>query len=121
MTNDLRQADPGARPTATVDQHEDAGAAASRADRSFVRHVADLSLVLLHGPEAGGLREAADACVFDDDDAVERVAAACELLARLGDFGRLEPHVTARLCEQLVAVDCESRRLAAVRHEAAVT
>ena len=111
MTNDQGQADPGASTTVIVERI-DIRAAASAAYRVLVRHVDDLALVVLHASEAAVLRNAADACLFDDDDAVERVAAACELLARLGEFGRLEIPVTVRLSEELVAVDCESRRLA---------
>lgn len=111
MTNDQGQADPGASTTVIVERI-DIRAAASAAYRVLVRHVDDLALVVLHASEAAVLRNAADACLFDDEDAVERVAAACELLARLGEFGRLEIPVTVRLSEELVAVDCESRRLA---------
>ncbi len=111
MTNDERPDDRGGSATATLDPTDGARAAASAAYRALVRHVADLSLVVLHESEAGVLRDAADACLFDDADAVERIAAACELLARLGEYGRLESHTAARLAEELVAVDCESRRL----------
>ncbi len=116
MTNEMRQArDFG--PMAIVDPVGDVREAASVAYCTLVRHVGDLALVVLHPPEAAMLRAAADACVFDDHDAVERVAAACELLARLSEYGRLEPQVAARLGDELVAVDCESRRLATVRHD----
>ena len=113
MTNEDQADDRGGSATATLDSTEHARAAASQAYRTLVRHVADLALVVLHPAEADLLRDAADACLFDDADAVERVAGACELLARLGEYGRLEPHTISRLCEELVAVDCESRRLAA--------
>ena len=116
MTND-QETDPGAGSAVLVDSTDDIRAAASAAYRDLVRHVADLALVTLHESEAAVLRDAADACMFDDDDAVDRVAAACELLARLGEYGRLESFATARLCEELVAVDCSSRRLAAVLRE----
>ena len=114
MTNDEQANDRGGSATATLDSTaEYARAAAAWRTATLVRHVADLALVVLHPAEADLLRDAADACLFDDADAVERVAAACELLARLGEYGRLEPHTAARLGEELVAVDCESRRLAA--------
>jgi hypothetical protein len=109
MTNDERADDRGGSATATLDP-TDYARAASLAYRNLVRHVADLALVVLHPDEAAVLRDAADACLFDDADAAERVAAACELLMRLGEYGRIEPHTAARLGEELVAVDCESRR-----------
>jgi hypothetical protein len=111
MTNDERPDDGGGSATATLDPTDHARTAASQAYRTLVRHVADLALVVLHPNEAQLLRDAADACVFDDPDAVERVAAACELLVRLGEYGRIEPHTSTRLGEELVAVDCEWRRL----------
>lgn len=113
MTSDERPDDRCGSATATLDPTDHARAAASLAYRALVRHVADLALVVLHPDEAAVLRDAADACLFDDADAVERVAAACELLMRLGEYGRLEPHTAARLGDELVAVDCESRRLVA--------
>src|SRR5262249_58358259 len=67
-----------------------ARAAVSAAYAAFVRHVGDLTPATLHCHEAAQLREAADACVFGDADAVERLACACELLARLSGYGRLE-------------------------------
>jgi hypothetical protein len=112
MTNDERPMDECGGATATLDPLDGARAAASIAYRNLVRHVADLTSVVLHPAEAALLRDAADACLFDDDDAIERTSVACELLARLTDYGRLEPHAAARLSEELVAVDCESRRLA---------
>ena len=90
MTNDEQANDRSGSATATLDPTEHARAAASLAYRTLVRHVADLALVVLHPAEAALLRDAADACLFDDADAVERVAAACELLARLVEYGRLE-------------------------------
>ena len=120
MRNDVQQADPGTSLPAVVAPTDDVGAAASTAYRNLVRHIDDLALVVLHDSETSVLRDAADACVFDDEDAVERVATACELLARLSEYGRIGPLATARLCEELVAVDCESRRLAVARGRAAV-
>jgi hypothetical protein len=117
--NDPRQTDPGTGATLLVTRADDVRAAASAAYCDLVRHVDDLALVTLHASEAAVLRDAADACLFDDDDAVDRVAAACELLARLSEFGRLESFAAARLSEELVAIDCESRRLAAVLREPA--
>jgi hypothetical protein len=114
MTNDARHADLGGSATAILDPVDDARECASIAYRNLARHVEDLARVVLHETEAAVLREAADACLFDDDDAVQRVATACELLARLSEFGRIEPAVAGRLSEELVAVDCESRRLIAV-------
>ena len=112
-TNDEQRTDPGAGATATLAPVASAREGASIAYGNLVRHIEDLALVVLHPAEAAVLRDAADACVFDDEDAVDRVAAACELLARLSDYGRLESHAAARLSDELVAVDCESRRLAA--------
>ncbi len=114
MTNDERQDDRCGSATATLAPTDHARAAASLAYRTWVRHVDDLALVVLHPDEAAVLRDAADACLFDDADAVERVAAACELLVRLGEYGRLEAHTARRLGDELVAVDCESRRLVAL-------
>jgi hypothetical protein len=111
MTNGERADDRCGSATATLDPTTDYARAASLAYRNLVRHVADLALVVLHPTEAAVLRDAADACLFDDADAAERVAVACELLMRLGEYGRIEPHTAARLGEELVAVDCESRRL----------
>jgi hypothetical protein len=113
MTNDAQPTDQSGSAAATLDPTEHAREAASTAYRNLVRHVDDLALVVLHPAEATTLRDAADACLFDDADAVGRVSAACELLARLSEFGRLEAHAVARLSDELVAVDCESRRLAA--------
>jgi hypothetical protein len=113
MTNDAQPTDQCGTATATLDSAEHAREGASIAYRNLVRHVDDLALVVLHAAEATTLRDAADACLFDDADALERVSAACELLARLSEFGRLEAQTVARLSDELVAVDCESRRLAA--------
>jgi hypothetical protein len=113
MANDARHADPGGSTTAFLDPVDGGREGASIAYGNLARHVEDLARVVLHDTEAAVLRDAADACLFDDDDAVERVAMACELLARLSEFGRIEPTVVARLSEELVAVDCESRRLLA--------
>jgi hypothetical protein len=120
MMDDGEHVDPVTGRTATVTRTDDIGAAASAAYRNLVRHVDDLALVVLHPPEVALLRDAADACLFDDEDAVERLSAACELLARLSEFGRLGSLATARLSEELVAIDCESRRLAVARERAAV-
>jgi hypothetical protein len=113
MTDETRQADPGSGAAALLDRIEDIRADASIAYRTLVRHVNDLALVVLHPTEASMLREAADACLFDDADAGGRTAAACELLARLSEYGRLEAHAASRLCEELIVVDRASRRLAA--------
>ncbi len=99
----------GCSPAATLEPLE----LASGAYRTLVRHVDDLALVVLHASEAALIRDAADACLFDDEDAVQRVTAACELLAQLSEFGRLEAHAAARLSDELAAVDGASRRLAA--------
>lgn len=114
MTNDERPDDPRDSATATLAPTGHSRTAASGAYRTLVRHVADLALVVLHPDEATVLRDAADACLFDDADAAERVAAACELLVRLGEYGRLESYTATRLGDELVAVDCESRRLVAL-------
>jgi hypothetical protein len=79
-----------------------ARAAVSAAYAAFVRHVADLTPATLHGNEAAQLREAADACLFGDEDAVERLACACE---------RLETAIASRLHDEVLAVDTASLRL----------
>ena len=91
-----------------------ARAAVSAAYAAFVRHVADLTPATLHGAEAAQLRDAADACLFGDDDAVERLACACELLARLSGYGRLESAIASRLHDEVLAVDTASLRLSSV-------
>ena len=78
---------------------------------AFVRHIADLTPSTLHDSEAAQLREAADACLFGDEDAVEQLASACELLARLSGYGRLESAVATRLHDEVLAVDTASLRL----------
>ena len=88
-----------------------ARAAVSAAYAAFVRHVADLTPATLHASEAAQLREAADACLFGDEDAVERLASACELLARLREYGRLESAIATRLHDEVLAVDSASLRL----------
>jgi hypothetical protein len=88
-----------------------ARAAVSAAYAAFVRHVADLTPATLHGNEAAQLREAADACLFGDEDAVERLACACELLVRLSGYGRLETAIASRLHDEVLAVDTASLRL----------
>jgi hypothetical protein len=88
-----------------------ARAALSTAYATFVRHVDALTPAVLHGPEAAQLRDAADACVFGDEDAVEHLACACELLARLCGYGRLETALAARLHDEVLAVDTASLRL----------
>ena len=98
-------------PAAPADLFAAARAALSAAYATFVRHVDALTPVTLHGPEAAQLREAADACVFGDDDAVEHLARACELLARLRGYGRLESAVATRLQDEVLAVDTASLRL----------
>jgi hypothetical protein len=96
---------------APVDAFAVARTAVSAAYSAFVRHIDDLTPATLHGPEATQLREAADACLFGDDDAVERLAGACELLARLSGFGRLESAIASRLHHEVLAVDTASLRL----------
>ena len=87
-----------------VDAFAVARAAVSAAYAAFVRHVADLTPATLHG-------KAADACVFGDEDAVERLACACELLVRLSGYGRLETAIASRLHDEVLAVDTASLRV----------
>ena len=96
---------------AQLDAFAMARTAVSAAYSAFVRHVDDLTPATLHGGEAAQLREAADACLFGDDDAVERLACACELLARLSGYGRLESAIATRLHDEVLAVDTASLRL----------
>jgi hypothetical protein len=88
-----------------------ARAAVSTAYMTFVADVDALTPVTLHAPEAAQLRDAADACLFGDDDAVEQLACACELVARLCSYGRLEMAVATRLHDEVLAVDTASLRL----------
>jgi hypothetical protein len=98
-------------PAASADLFAAARTAVSSAYATFVRHIDALTPAMLHASEAAQLREAADACVFGDDDAVEHLACACELLARLRGYGRLETAIATRLHDEVLAVDTASLRL----------
>lgn len=110
MKTNLFQAFP-ATSTEPADAMAAARAAVAGAYGTFTRHVDELTPATLHDHEAAQLRAAADACLFGDEDAVERLACACELLARLTGYGRLAPAIATRLHDEVLAVDTASLRL----------
>jgi hypothetical protein len=59
----------------------------------------------LHPGECAILRAAADARLFADDDAEQRLYAAEELIERLVTNERMQPELAELLLEQLEAVD----------------
>src|ERR1700704_3418622 len=111
MRNDVQQADQGTSLAAVVAPPDDVGAAASTAYRNLVRHIDDLALVVLHAAETAVLRDAADACVFDDEDAVERVARGS---ASTAGSGPSRPHGCARSWSRSTASRAGSPPLAGV-------
>jgi hypothetical protein len=70
----------------------------------LLRSVRRLETAELRSEEAALIREAADARLFGDHDALERLLDVAELFVRLQECGRMSSEVAETLHEQLRAV-----------------
>jgi hypothetical protein len=73
--------------------------------RALVERVRDLDGAVLSEHEAQAVRDAADARLFGDDDRLEAVACALELLDRLVEAARLSSRTCRQLSELLCAIE----------------
>jgi hypothetical protein len=80
-------------------------AAATDSYRVLVERVRDLDGPVLSEHEAQAVRDAADARLFGDDDQIEAVERALELLDRLVEAARLSNRTGRYLSELLAAIE----------------
>jgi hypothetical protein len=80
-------------------------AAATDSYRVLVERVRDLDGPVLSEHEAQAVRDAADARLFGDDDQIEAVERALELLDRLVESARLSDRTCRYLSELLAAIE----------------
>jgi hypothetical protein len=80
-------------------------AAATDSYRVLVERVRDLDGPVLSEHEAQAVRDAADARLFGDDDQIEAVERALELLDRLVEVARLSNRTGRYLSELLAAIE----------------
>jgi hypothetical protein len=82
--------------------------ASTDAYRALVERLRDLDGSVLTPTEAQLLREAADARLFGDEDAVEPVRQALALLDRLVEAARLSERTRAAIADLLCGIDSVS-------------